>query len=91
MPSATCASYHPLVESIKKTGKVLLASDASHFYENFQQRKLFPIVLDAEAIYDVDSTGAQMLLEMLDALDAIVGASIKILTHSAAALAAQDL
>jgi SulP family sulfate permease len=27
------------------------------------------VVLDAEAIYDIDSTGAQMLLEMLDALD----------------------
>ena len=27
------------------------------------------VLIDAEAIYDVDSTGAQMLLEMLDALD----------------------
>jgi glyoxylase-like metal-dependent hydrolase (beta-lactamase superfamily II) len=29
---------------------VVLASDASHFYENFEKRKLFPIVLDAEAM-----------------------------------------
>ncbi|MEM1045678.1 MAG: N-acyl homoserine lactonase family protein [Pseudomonadota bacterium] len=29
-------------------GWVVLASDASHYYENFQRRKLFPIVVDAE-------------------------------------------
>jgi glyoxylase-like metal-dependent hydrolase (beta-lactamase superfamily II) len=30
------------------TGWVVLASDASHFYENFEQRKPFPIVVDVE-------------------------------------------
>ncbi len=29
-------------------GPVVLASDASHFYENFEQGKIFPIVVDAE-------------------------------------------
>lgn len=29
-------------------GWMVLASDASHYYENFQKRKLFPIVVDAE-------------------------------------------
>jgi len=29
-------------------GWVVLASDASHYYENFQKRKLFPIVVDVE-------------------------------------------
>lgn len=36
------------VRVLTKRGWVVLASDASHFYENFQQRKMFPIVLDAE-------------------------------------------
>ena len=31
-------------------GPLVLASDASHFYENFEQKKLFPIVVDAEAM-----------------------------------------
>lgn len=31
-------------------GWVVLASDASHYYENFQQRKLFPIVVDVESM-----------------------------------------
>lgn len=29
-------------------GWLVLASDASHYYENFQKRKLFPIVVDVE-------------------------------------------
>ena len=29
-------------------GPVVLASDASHYYENFEQGKIFPIVIDAE-------------------------------------------
>ena len=36
------------VRVLTKRGWVVLASDASHFYENFQKRKLFPIVLDAQ-------------------------------------------
>ena len=35
------------VRVLTRRGWVVLASDASHFYENFEQRKLFPIVLDA--------------------------------------------
>ncbi len=31
-----------------RRGPVVLASDASHFYENYLKRKLFPIVVDAE-------------------------------------------
>lgn len=38
------------VRVLTKRGWVVLASDASHFYENFQKRKLFPIVLDAQAM-----------------------------------------
>ncbi len=38
------------VRVLTKRGWVVLASDASHFYENFQKQKLFPIVLDAQAM-----------------------------------------
>jgi glyoxylase-like metal-dependent hydrolase (beta-lactamase superfamily II) len=38
------------VRVLTRRGWVVLASDASHFYENFEKRKLFPIVLDAEAM-----------------------------------------
>ena len=31
-----------------RRGPVVLASDSSHFYENFEKGKLFPIVVDAE-------------------------------------------
>lgn len=36
------------VRVLTKRGWVVLASDSSHFYENFQQGKLFPIILNAE-------------------------------------------
>lgn len=32
------------------TGPVVLASDASHFYENFEKGKVFPIVVDVEDV-----------------------------------------
>ncbi len=32
------------------SGWLCLASDAAHYYENFQARKLFPIVVDADAM-----------------------------------------
>jgi len=35
------------VRVLTKRGWVVLASDASHFYENFEKRKIFPIVLNA--------------------------------------------
>ncbi len=38
------------VRVLTMRGWVVLASDAAHFYENFQKRKLFPIVLDAQAM-----------------------------------------
>jgi len=38
------------VRVLTRRGWVVLASDASHFYENFQKNKLFPIVLDAQAM-----------------------------------------
>ncbi len=38
------------VRVMTERGPVVLASDASHFYENFEQKKLFPIVIDVEAM-----------------------------------------
>jgi len=38
------------VRVLTRRGWVVLASDAAHFYENFEQRKMFPIVLDARAM-----------------------------------------
>ncbi len=38
------------VRVLTRRGWVVLASDAAHFYENFQKQKLFPIVLDAQAM-----------------------------------------
>ncbi len=38
------------VRVLTRRGWVVLASDGSHFYENFERRKLFPILLDAEAM-----------------------------------------
>ncbi len=37
-----------MVEVATASGPVCLASDAAHFYENFQAGKPFPIVVDAE-------------------------------------------
>jgi glyoxylase-like metal-dependent hydrolase (beta-lactamase superfamily II) len=37
------------VRVLTRTGWVVLASDASHLYENFEQRRPFPIVVDVEA------------------------------------------
>lgn len=34
-----------------KAGWMCLASDASHYYENFMTKKAFPIVIDIEAMY----------------------------------------
>jgi glyoxylase-like metal-dependent hydrolase (beta-lactamase superfamily II) len=34
---------------LTKTGWVVLAADAAHLYENFEQRKPFPIVVDVDA------------------------------------------
>ena len=36
------------VRVMTASGPVVLASDASHFYENFEQGKVFPIVIDVE-------------------------------------------
>ncbi len=40
------------VRVLTKRGWVVLASDASHFYENFEEKKLFPIVLDARRMLE---------------------------------------
>jgi glyoxylase-like metal-dependent hydrolase (beta-lactamase superfamily II) len=37
------------VRVLTRTGWVVLAADATHLYENFEQRKPFPIVVDVEA------------------------------------------
>ncbi|GAB5468301.1 MAG: N-acyl homoserine lactonase family protein [Rhodospirillales bacterium] len=37
------------VRVMTQKGWLVLASDASHFFENYLQRKMFPIVVDAEA------------------------------------------
>jgi glyoxylase-like metal-dependent hydrolase (beta-lactamase superfamily II) len=34
------------------TGPVVLASDASHFYENFEKGKVFPITIDIADVLD---------------------------------------
>jgi glyoxylase-like metal-dependent hydrolase (beta-lactamase superfamily II) len=36
------------VRVMTQTGPVMLASDSSHFYENFEKGKVFPIVVDVE-------------------------------------------
>ena len=56
------------VRVLTKRGWLVLASDSSHFYENFQRRKLFPIVLDAEAMLN----GFQKLYDLADTPDHIV-------------------
>ncbi len=50
------------VRVLTRRGWVVLASDASHFYENFEQRKLFPIVLDAQVML----RGFERLEELAD-------------------------
>jgi glyoxylase-like metal-dependent hydrolase (beta-lactamase superfamily II) len=56
------------VRVLTRRGWVVLASDASHFYENVQERKLFPIVLDAEVMLK----GFQRLEDLADSPDHIV-------------------
>lgn len=51
-----------------RRGWVVLASDASHYYENFQARKPFPIVVDLEEML----TGFDKLHELADSKDHIV-------------------
>jgi len=41
-------------------GWLVLASDASHYYENFQKRKLFPIVVDVENMLSGFDTLAEL-------------------------------
>jgi glyoxylase-like metal-dependent hydrolase (beta-lactamase superfamily II) len=56
------------VRVLTRRGWVVLASDASHFYENVQERKLFPIVLDAEVMLK----GFQRLEDLADSPDHII-------------------
>jgi glyoxylase-like metal-dependent hydrolase (beta-lactamase superfamily II) len=56
------------VRVLTRRGWVVLASDASHFYENVQERKLFPIVLDAEVMLE----GFQRLEDLADSPDHII-------------------
>ncbi len=56
------------VRVLTRRGWVVLASDASHFYENFEQRKLFPIVLDAELMLK----GFARLEQLADTPDHVV-------------------
>jgi glyoxylase-like metal-dependent hydrolase (beta-lactamase superfamily II) len=56
------------VRILTRRGWVVLASDASHFYENVQERKLFPIVLDAEIMLK----GFERLEQLADSPDHIV-------------------
>jgi glyoxylase-like metal-dependent hydrolase (beta-lactamase superfamily II) len=56
------------VRVLTRRGWVVLASDASHFYENVQERKLFPIVLDAEIMLK----GFERLEDLADSPDHIV-------------------
>jgi glyoxylase-like metal-dependent hydrolase (beta-lactamase superfamily II) len=38
------------VRVMTETGPVVLASDGTHFYENFEMGKVFPIVVDVEDV-----------------------------------------
>ena len=40
------------VRVMTETGPVVLASDGTHFYENFETGKVFPIVVDVEDVLD---------------------------------------
>lgn len=56
------------VRVLTRRGWVVLASDGSHFYENFQKQKLFPIVLDAQAMI----RGFARLVELAETPDHVV-------------------
>jgi len=47
---------------------MVLASDASHYYENFLQAKPFPIVVDLEDML----SGFSRLIELADSRDHII-------------------
>ncbi len=49
-------------------GWVVLASDAAHYYENFERRRLFPIVRDVAAMLD----GHRRLVERADSIEHVV-------------------
>ena len=51
-----------------RRGQVVLASDASHYYENFLQAKPFPIVVDLENML----SGFNHLCELADSKDHII-------------------
>lgn len=51
-----------------RRGYVVLASDASHYYENFLQAKPFPIVVDLENML----SGFDRLIELADSRDHII-------------------
>lgn len=56
------------VRVLTARGWVVLASDAAHYYENFQRRRLFPIVRDVAAMLD----GHRRLIERADSIDHVV-------------------
>ncbi len=56
------------VRVLTRRGWVVLASDASHFYENFQQRKMFPIVLNAREMLE----GFERLEALADSPDHVI-------------------
>ena len=51
-----------------RRGYVVLASDASHYYENFLQSKPFPIVVDLADML----SGFSRLIELADSKDHII-------------------
>jgi len=51
-----------------RRGTMVLASDASHYYENFMREKVFPIVVDVEAML----AGFRRLPRLADATDLVV-------------------
>ena len=56
------------VRLLTRRGWVVLASDASHFYENYARRKLFPILVDAQDML----RGFERLEQLADSPDHIV-------------------
>lgn len=50
------------VRVMTENGPLVLASDASHYYENFMERKLFPAVIDTQAM----AKGFERLVALAD-------------------------
>lgn len=57
-----------VVEVMTKTGPICLASDASHYYENFIDKKPFPIVYNMDAMF----AGFDRIVEIGGSIDRVI-------------------